>query len=98
MVNLPYNSYIAFATAPNIFAYDGTGKHGVFTKYILENISQKGFTVEDMFKNVRISVFKDTKGRQLPWERSSLVERIYLAGKNKVSIDYSKKRRPFAGF
>jgi uncharacterized caspase-like protein len=74
-------SLVAYATAPGDVALDGSERNGVYTKYLLRYITQSGLPVEDLFKRVRIGVKEETKGRQIPWENSSLVDDFYFAGK-----------------
>jgi uncharacterized caspase-like protein len=68
----PKGSIIAFATSPNKGAEDGDERNGTYTKHLLRAIKIPGLTVEQMFKKVRDAVWEETKGRQIPWENSSL--------------------------
>ncbi len=64
---------IAFASAPGAPAEDGpSGGNGVYTKNLAEEMMVPGLEVEQMFKNVRVKVLRDTKERQLPWVNTSL--------------------------
>ncbi len=64
---------IAFASAPGAPAEDGpSGKNSVYTKNLAEEMMVPGLEVEQMFKNVRVKVLRDTKERQLPWVNTSL--------------------------
>lgn len=74
----PTGSLLAFATGPGDVAADGEGRNGVFTKYLLEAIQSEGTTLEQVFKQVRINVKRDTAGRQVPWEESSLTGDFYF--------------------
>ena len=60
-------SLIAYATAPGSVAADGTGNNGVYTSNLLENMRRPGVPVEQVFKNVRVGVMKETNGKQTPW-------------------------------
>lgn len=64
---------IAFATSPGATALDGTGRNGVYTKYLLDSLRQPGAEVESVFKRVRKAVYQETAGKQIPWESSSLI-------------------------
>ncbi|MFK5893128.1 MAG: SUMF1/EgtB/PvdO family nonheme iron enzyme [Pseudomonadota bacterium] len=75
----PSGSFIAYATAPGNVAADGTGKNGLYTQYLLEYMQQPGMAIERVFKKVRIGVMKDTAGKQVPWENSSLLGDFYFA-------------------
>lgn len=72
-VEAPVGSFIAFAAAPGQTADDGVGSNlGVFTKHIVEHIATPDITIEQVFKRVRGGVRKDTDGKQIPWDSSSL--------------------------
>ncbi|MCU7835838.1 MAG: SUMF1/EgtB/PvdO family nonheme iron enzyme [gamma proteobacterium symbiont of Taylorina sp.] len=73
VIKAPSASFIAYATAPGNVAADGSGKNGLYTQYLLENINIPGLTIEQMFKKVRVSVVQNSEGRQVPWENSSLL-------------------------
>ncbi|SFN29441.1 Uncharacterized protein, contains caspase domain [Variovorax sp. OV329] len=64
---------IAFASAPGAAAEDGPdGGNSVYSKSLAEEMMTPGIEVEQMFKNVRVRVLRDTAGRQLPWVNTSL--------------------------
>lgn len=64
---------IAFASAPGAPAEDGpSGRNSVYTKHLAEEMMVPGLEVEQMFKNVRVKVLRDTRERQLPWVNTSL--------------------------
>jgi formylglycine-generating enzyme required for sulfatase activity len=74
---------IAFATSPGAVASDGdrlTGNDSPFTAALLKNIAVPGLEIRQMFTRVRQSVVAQTKGTQVPWENSSLLTDIYIAG------------------
>ena len=64
---------IAYASAPGAPAEDGPrGKNSVYTRNLAEEMMVPGLEVEQMFKNVRVKVLRDTKDRQVPWVNTSL--------------------------
>src|SRR5215831_19277101 len=69
---------IAFATAPESVAADGSGKNGVYTENLLRNITEPGLRIEDVFKRTRFAVRQETGGRQVPWENTSLEGDFYF--------------------
>jgi len=77
-MDAPKGSLIAYATAPGSVAADGEGRNGIYTKYLLENIKKPGLTVEQVLKNVRVSVVSATSSNQVPWESSSLMGDFYF--------------------
>jgi hypothetical protein len=65
-------SFIAFATAPGSVAADGTGRNGIYTKHLLDNLRHPESSIESVFKRVRVAVLDETGNRQVPWDSSSL--------------------------
>ena len=64
---------IAFASAPGAPAEDGPdGGNSIYTRSLADELTAPGVEVEQMFKNVRVKVLRDTQGRQLPWVNTSL--------------------------
>lgn len=77
----PAGSLIAFATDAGHTASDGTGKNGLYTGELIENLATPGLTIEQVFKRTRARVIEKSDGAQVPAEYSRLVgEDIYLAG------------------
>ncbi|HAO22333.1 MAG TPA: hypothetical protein DCQ37_18840 [Desulfobacteraceae bacterium] len=79
----PKGMLIAYATAPNTFAYDDSiGKNSIYTGTLLKQMSS-GEMVEQVFKNVRIEVMNITKsysdGQQVPWELTCLTGNFYFS-------------------
>lgn len=73
-VNAPAGTLVEFATAPGEIALDGgSAEHSLYTRSLLLNIDVPGLPVEQLFKRVRNAVAKETSGRQIPWESSSLL-------------------------
>jgi uncharacterized caspase-like protein len=71
-MDAPSGTLVAFATAPGSVASDGTGENGLYTKHLLASIVKPGLPIEQVFKEVRRGVGRDTGDRQIPWESSSL--------------------------
>ena len=69
---------IAFASAPGKEAMDGKGSNSPYTKNLVKVIQQKGLTIEQVFKQVRIAVVAETNGEQVPWENSSIMGEFYF--------------------
>ncbi len=68
----PKGTIIAFATSPGQTAKE-TDNHGYFTSAILQHISTKNISIEEMFKRVRNSVYMMSRGNQVTWEHTSLM-------------------------
>jgi len=71
-MNAPTGSFIAFATAPGSVAADGSGKNGIFTKHLLDNLNRGDSDIDRVFTRVTASVARETGNRQVPWKSSSL--------------------------
>jgi uncharacterized caspase-like protein len=71
-VDAPPGTLIAFSTAPGSVAADGAGRNGLYTRHLLEQMRKPGTSVEETFKAVRAAVRKESAGRQVPWESTSL--------------------------
>ena len=73
-------SEIVFATKPNSVAADGSGRNSPFTAALLRHIGARGLEIRQMISRVRRDVIDATNGEQVPWDNSSLVDDLYLAG------------------
>lgn len=71
-MDAPKGSLVAYATAPDSVAADGTGKNGIYTGQLLKNLHMPGLGIEELLKQVRIGVLRETGEKQVPWESSSL--------------------------
>ena len=72
-------AFIAFATAPDNIAQDGTDSsspNSPFTEGLLAHIETPDLSVGDMMIAVTRHVVEATNGRQEPWQQSSLRERF----------------------
>jgi len=72
-MDAPTGSLIAYSTAPGEVAADGSERNGIFTKYLIEHMMTPDLSIEHVLKRVRIDVAKQTNGRQIPWESTSLM-------------------------
>jgi len=72
-VEAPLGSMVAFSTAPGGVALDSPSeKNSLYTKHLLASMQSPGLPVELLFKQVRLSVARETGRVQVPWESSSL--------------------------
>ncbi|MCB1462724.1 MAG: caspase family protein [Nitratireductor sp.] len=71
---------IAFATAPEQVALDGDDGHSPFTRALLKHLDTPGLEVRQMLSRVRSDVTQATGNEQVPWDNSSLLGDVYLAG------------------
>ncbi|HMN83530.1 MAG TPA: caspase family protein [Burkholderiaceae bacterium] len=64
---------IAYASAPGAPAEDGpAGTNSLYTRHLVDEMMKPGLEIEQMFKNVRVKVLRDTNQRQVPWVNTSL--------------------------
>jgi uncharacterized caspase-like protein len=78
--NLGTGTLIAFATAPGAVALDGKGANSPFTRALARHMRTPGLEVRQMLTRVRADVAAETMSRQIPWDNSSLLGEVYLAG------------------
>jgi Caspase domain len=79
-MDAPVGTLVAFATAPGMTASDGSGANGLYTQHLLTAMQQPGMKVEDVFKQVRSNVRRDSQNKQVPWEATSLEGDFYFSG------------------
>ncbi len=77
-MDAPRGSIIIYATSPGSIAADGEGRNGVFTKHLLRLMNKPNLEIAALLREVRRQVLKETGGRQLPWESSSLMSDFYF--------------------
>lgn len=79
-MDAPVGTLVAFATAPGSVSSDGTGSHGLYTDHLLRALRTPGLKVEEVFKQVRAGVRRESQGKQVPWESTSLEGDFYFKG------------------
>ncbi len=67
----PEGTLIAFATAPDRVASDGTDGNSPYTKALAATVRQPGLGLFDTFNQVGLAVRRATNGAQQPWFSSS---------------------------
>ncbi len=78
-MDAPQGTLLAYATAPGNLAADGqVGSNGLYTGNLLREMRVREAKIEDVFKRVRLGVRLASKGRQIPWESTSLEEDFYF--------------------
>jgi len=82
-LNAARGTIIAYATKPGSTASDGVGDNGLYTQELVRVIREadKGtqlLKIEDILKQVRISVLQKSNEAQIPWENSSLIGDFYF--------------------
>ncbi len=70
---------IVYATQPGNVALDGEGANSPFTTALLANLEANELEVRQVLTRVRQAVIVSTKGKQVPWDSSSLTGDFYFA-------------------
>src|SRR6266849_4995667 len=69
---------VAFSTAPGQVALDGAKKNSPFTAALLSHIETVGLEIKSLLARVTKDVVAETKGKQRPWQNSSLEGDFYF--------------------
>ena len=77
-MNAPSGSVVAYSTAPGSVASDGPGSNGLYTMHLANVIRQPGVSIEEVFKQVRTAVRKDSGNQQTPWENTALEGQFFF--------------------
>ena len=77
-MDAPKGTLIAFSTSPGSLAKDGTGANSIYTRHLVEKLALPAVPVEQVFKEVRVAVTRETQDKQIPWESSSLMGDFYF--------------------
>ena len=79
-------TFIAFATQPDNVAQDGDGRNSPFTRALLANIEKPGLSISDLMIEVRNDVMRQTNGKQVPWDSSSLTGRFFFRIEGTITV------------
>jgi len=87
-LDAPPGTFLAYATAPGNVAEDGdeASGNGLYTQYLLQELKKPVTKIEDVFKRVRLNVRKQSQGRQIPWESTSLEDDFFFNDGVKFTI------------
>jgi hypothetical protein len=69
---------VAYATAANQVAADGSGRNSPFTAALLKRLGEAGLEIGTMFRRIAADVNEQTKGQQRPELLISLLSEYYL--------------------
>ncbi len=95
-MDAPEATLLAYATAPGNVASDGDGANGLYTENLVRELMVRETRIEDVFKRVRLSVRRTSKGAQLPWESTSLEEDFYFLPSERLKkLSDEEKQRLF---
>ncbi len=92
--NAPAGTFVSYSTSPGNVARDGDGRNSPYTEALLRYMKEPGLTIEQVFKGARAKLGKETGGKQIPWELSSLQGEFYFvpgsAGKSGAAVSSGK--------
>jgi hypothetical protein len=71
-------TFISYSTQPGNVALDGQGRNSPFTSALVKALAEPGRSLTATMIEVRKEVLATTKGRQVPWDHSSLTGEFYL--------------------
>jgi len=91
-MDAPTGSLVAYSTAPGEVAADGPDRNGIFTKHLIQHMMTSNLLIEQVLKRVRIDVARQTRGRQIPWESSSLMGDFYFNSNKSTSKTESGRK------
>ena len=83
-VTAPAGTFISYATAPGSVAADGDGENGLYTEKLISHMRTPGLKLEEVFKKVRADVQRESNGKQVPWDASSVTGDFYFASLEKT--------------
>ena len=77
----PRGTLVAYSTAPGALSTDDPHHdNSPYTRHLAAQLRVPGLPIETVFKRARAEVLRDSGGTQTPWETSSLVGDVCLAG------------------
>lgn len=83
----PTGSLIAFSTDAGAVAADGVGKNSIYCKSLVKNMLLENTTLDQVFRNVRTDVLKESNNYQRPIESSQLTgQAFYLVKSNYKNV------------
>jgi tetratricopeptide (TPR) repeat protein len=71
-------AFIAYATSPGSVASDGNGRNGLYTQELIKAMNKPNLTIEQVFKEVRANVLRQSGEKQNPWENSNIIGDFYF--------------------
>ncbi|MGO4715601.1 caspase family protein [Bradyrhizobium sp. 2TAF24] len=82
---------IAYSTAADEVAADGSGRNSPFTRAFLKRLKEPGLEIEQLFRRVAADVNTETGGRQRPETYVSLLSDYYLNQTDRTAYDVVKE-------
>jgi hypothetical protein len=92
--NQPADSIIVFATSAGSTAADGTGRNGLFTTHLLNNLKTPGIAVDEVFKRTGSDVARVSNRTQIPAVYNQFFETAYLGNKPEPQVSVTPQPTP----
>jgi len=89
---------VAYATAADQVAADGSGRNSPFTAALLKRLAEAGLEIGTMFRRVAADVTEQTKGQQHPELLISLISEYYLNQNDRPVWERIKDAADLAAF
>lgn len=71
-------TFISYSTQPGNVALDGDGRNSPYTSALVKALAEPGRSLTATMIEVRKDVLSTTKGRQVPWDHSSLTGEFFF--------------------
>jgi len=89
----PGGSVVMYSAGEGEVASDGDGRNGTFTHHLLAGLNKPGMSLRQLIYETRVAVHQETKGDQLPWVESSLLQDFIFSASG---IEQSVANTPIA--
>jgi hypothetical protein len=81
VANQPADSIIVYATSAGSTAADGTGRNGLFTTHLLNNLKQPGIEVKEIFNRTGADVARASNRTQIPAVYNQFFDTAYFGSR-----------------
>jgi formylglycine-generating enzyme required for sulfatase activity len=94
VANQPADSIIVYATSAGSTAADGTGRNGLFTTHLLNNLKTPGIEVKEIFNRTGADVARASNRTQIPAIYSQFFDTAYLGSKPQTATAQPQQPAP----
>ena len=75
---VPLNTFITFSSTPGHVSIDQKDVNSLYAIELVKALQMPYLKLEEVFKQVKKEVYKQTKGQQISWENSNLYDDFYF--------------------
>jgi hypothetical protein len=86
-ISPPTGTLVLYATEPGNVASDGTGRNGLFTAALLNQIKKPGIEYDRLVKQVSAEVWEKSNKKQLPWKEGNSLVDFYFVPDGKTAVN-----------